>query len=347
MFFIFEHFHSLSQDLDLCVHEALRMISIVESPLNATNDNKPQSFTTFTGGSLYVFGKGETGRLGLPNYEHKQCPTPTICPKFSTSNCMEISCFSSHNLCIDTEGAVYSWGKGEQGRLGTGKVEQVTLPKLIEPLQTYKAVHVAVGLAHSLVLMEDGSVWSFGCGEHGRLGHGDGAELRSPKRIECLSTSHNVHIAHICCGAYHCCAISGNGRLFCWGKNTEGQCGLGSVANKDVMVPTEVNLDAAVSKETVQNVMDIASVASAAGDRVMASYCAAGWEHTLLITTEGLILSWGIGYESHRPVLGHGTEKAQTAPKVIDTLRFVIFTKCNKSSQIPMGKCKFFVIYNL
>ena len=281
------------------------MISVVETPIHSSsNDNSSKSAINcgiFDGGSLYCFGKGEHGRLGLPNYTNMQCKQPTILPKFNTENCVEISSFSSHNLCIDNEGHVYSWGKGEHGRLGNGQNKSCDIPQLLEPLRSYKVKHVAVGLSHSLILTDDGNVWSFGCGEHGRLGHGDSAEFRSPKLIEGLIKT-NIHINHISCGAYHSCAITSNGKLWTWGKNDQGQCGLGSVANKDVMIPTLVNLD-----------ID--------DDKYLASYCDSGWEHTLLITTDGKILSWGIGYEGHRPVLGHGTEKAEYAPKVIEALR--------------------------
>ncbi len=59
-------------------------------------------------------------------------------------------------------------------------------------------------IPHSLVLTEDGNIWSFGCGEHGRLGHGDTAEFRTPKSIESLNNL-EIHIVHIACGAYHSC----------------------------------------------------------------------------------------------------------------------------------------------
>ena len=234
--------------------------------------------------------------------------------KFNASNCIEISSFSSHNLCIDNDHRVYSWGKGEHGRLGTGQNKSIDIPRIIEPLRQYKVKHVAVGLSHSLVLTDDGNVWSFGCGEHGRLGHGDSAEIRTPKLIEGLIKT-SIHVNHISCGAYHSCAITTNGQLYTWGKNDQGQCGLGSNAQKDVMIPTKVNLDNAMNKPDADNNNNNDN------DKCLASYCDSGWEHTLLITAEGMVVSWGIGYEGHRPVLGHGTEKAEFAPKVIENLR--------------------------
>ena len=104
------------------MHEALKMMSVIEESSLSSSDNKNVSSSySFNGGSLFCFGKGEHGRLGLQDFLNKQCSTPTVCNKFASNNLLEISSFSSHNLCIDNEGHVYSWGKGEHGRLGTGK----------------------------------------------------------------------------------------------------------------------------------------------------------------------------------------------------------------------------------
>ncbi len=62
------------------------MISQIEAP-NAINnkdnnkDNSTDMKSIFDGGSLWCFGKGEHGRLGIPNYTNKQCNTPNYMVK--------------------------------------------------------------------------------------------------------------------------------------------------------------------------------------------------------------------------------------------------------------------------
>ena len=63
---------------------------------------------------------------------------PTILKHFSKDNCIEISSFSNHNLAIDTDGLVYSWGKGEHGRLGHGDISMKTVPTVIERLRSHR-----------------------------------------------------------------------------------------------------------------------------------------------------------------------------------------------------------------
>ena len=70
-------------------------------------------------------------------------------------------------------------------------------------------------------------------------------------------------ITRIQCGASHSLAITAEGRLYTWGKNSQGQCGLGHT--DDVLQPTLVIMLAE---------WQVAEVA-------------AGWEHTLAVTTDG------------------------------------------------------------
>nr|XP_054306413.1 E3 ubiquitin-protein ligase HERC2-like isoform X4 [Pongo pygmaeus] len=58
-------------------------------------------------------------------------------------------------------GQVYSWGKGDNQRLGHGTEEYVHYPKLLEGLQGKKVIDVAAGSTHCLALTEDSEVHSW------------------------------------------------------------------------------------------------------------------------------------------------------------------------------------------
>jgi len=59
--------------------------------------------------------------------------------------------------------------------LGIGGVESVNTPTLLESIQhvVIKSVAVNSGGKHSLALSAEGSVYSWGEGEDGKLGHGN------------------------------------------------------------------------------------------------------------------------------------------------------------------------------
>ena len=58
---------------------------------------------------------------------------------------------------------------------------------------------------HSLVITEDGSVFSWGWGFEGQLGHGNKSNLSIPTKISTLS-----NVISIGCGTAHSLAITGN-----------------------------------------------------------------------------------------------------------------------------------------
>eukprot|EP01084_Bolivina_argentea_P061623 112654_1 len=100
----------------------------------------------------------------------------------------------------------------------------------------------------------------------------------------------DYHIVQIDCGAErHYCAISKGGKLFTWGNNKDGQCGLGKGTEQEILIPTQVDLNGGV----------------------IASYVSCSDKHTLLLTTNGAILSFGSGTYGK---LGHGDQELKYKP---------------------------------
>ncbi|KAK6150962.1 hypothetical protein DH2020_015894 [Rehmannia glutinosa] len=69
--------------------------------------------------------------------------------------------------------AVYGWGRGEHGRLGFGDDKSSKMvPQRVQLLVGEDIVQVSCGGTHSVALTRDGRMYSFGRGDHGRLGYG-------------------------------------------------------------------------------------------------------------------------------------------------------------------------------
>ena len=84
-----------------------------------------------------------------------------------------MSAGGSHSLAITADGAVWSWGSGDDGRLGHGDTQLQLLPKKVEAFAGRSVIAVSAGDSHSLAITADGAVWSWGFGTFGMLGHGD------------------------------------------------------------------------------------------------------------------------------------------------------------------------------
>lgn len=179
-------------------------------------------------------------------------------------------------------------------------------PQLLDALPSGCLVaDISCGLGHALFLVRTGSggrVYSWGNGGNGRLGLGDATD-----RTEAVLVNRHVEnedVVSVQCGASHSMVLTKQGKVYCWGKNTQGQCGVG--ATTDVLIPTLVK-KLENSKVTV---------------------LAAGWEHSLVLTDAGNLYSWGCGYKDSRrgvipPVLGLGHNECRTSPELISSIETV------------------------
>ena len=75
----------------------------------------------------------------------------------------------------------------------------------------------------TLVLKEDGSVWSLGDNSNGQLGDGTTKARKKLKKIEGLTD-----IVLISTGTAHAFALKNDGSVYAWGQNTYGQLGDGT-----------------------------------------------------------------------------------------------------------------------
>lgn len=70
---------------------------------------------------------------------------------------------------------------------------------------------MSCGAAHTLALSTDGrTVWSFGSGDQGKLGHGDTARQHRPKVIDALQ---GVYVRKVAAGSQFSLALTSNGQV--------------------------------------------------------------------------------------------------------------------------------------
>lgn len=261
------------------------------------------------GGTLITFGKAEYGKLGhgdnIVNYY-----IPTAVEYFHESSIVKVSSTTMNMLVLDEDGFVYYIGAGLNNTTMntdplTNKLSrrEVKPRKLhIFPRLTTKVVNLSCGLMHSLLLLEDGKVLSFGSGMNGRLGSGDGNDRFDNACVVHFSDESTAVAVE--CGASHSLILDCNGRVYTFGKNSQGQCGIGTT--EDCYFPKLVDLPGMV----IQKI-------------------AAGWEHTMMLTETGKLLSCGGGFKDIRrtgipPVLGLGTTQSCNLPKEISSIDSIV-----------------------
>ncbi|XP_069046831.1 probable E3 ubiquitin-protein ligase HERC1 isoform X3 [Lepisosteus oculatus] len=172
-------------------------------------------------GELYTWGEGDFGRLGHGDSNSRNIPTLVK----DISNVGEVSCGSSHTIALSKDGrTVWSFGGGDNGKLGHGDTNRVYKPKVTEALQGMFIRKVCAGSQSSLALTSTGQVYAWGCGACLGCGSSEATALR-PKLVEELATTRVVDIS---IGDSHCLALSHDNEVYAWGNNSMGQCGQGN-----------------------------------------------------------------------------------------------------------------------
>ncbi|XP_053161282.1 X-linked retinitis pigmentosa GTPase regulator isoform X2 [Hemicordylus capensis] len=123
-------------------------------------------------GELYTFGEPENGKLGLLPEQLQNNKVPQLVSGIS-GRVNKVTCGGGHTVAL-AEGDVYTFGLGQYGQLGHGTFIFETLePKIVDYLGRHKICNIASGENHTALITENGLMYTFGDGRHGKLGLGD------------------------------------------------------------------------------------------------------------------------------------------------------------------------------
>jgi hypothetical protein len=87
---------------------------------------------------------------------------------------------------------------------------------------------VACGGRHTLLLTNDGAVFSCGDGANGRLGHSTAHSHSRPERIQAFT---GIRVASVCAGWAHAMALDEHGHVYTWGCGGNGRLGHGNITD--------------------------------------------------------------------------------------------------------------------
>ena len=158
-----------------------------------------------------------------------------------------------HTCVILANGRVRCWGTNDVNQLGTGE-EQSYFTRYVDGRDvltkgmgdafledafvdepTYVARHLACGSYHTCAVLDDGRVKCWGSNTGGRLGIGSLTNGESSTSLYYLGGRlPNVPLGtgrdakDVSCGLEHCCAALDDGKVKCWGQDTETLPYLGS-----------------------------------------------------------------------------------------------------------------------
>ena len=177
---------------------------------------------------VYCWGRGEDGQLGLGDSCDMEYPCMVKhLASLGVTAINQIVCGSGHTVVLSSEGKVYSWGRGDDGRLGHGDSSWQLKPLLVKAVSSRVIKQVTCGSYHTAAVTQEGGLFTWGGGMYGKLGHGNEIGFLAPKLVEALADEVVLQVA---CGSRHTVVLvesTVNTAVYAWGDKANGVTGLG------------------------------------------------------------------------------------------------------------------------
>lgn len=257
-------------------------------------------------GKLWIWGKGDGGRLGFGH--ENPLFVPTLNPHLDSVRSVALG--GVHSVALTSLGEVFTWGYGGFGALGHSVYHRELFPRLVEGSWSGKIHHIATSGTHTAAITESGELYTWGRDEgDGRLGLGpnrgpnEGGGLSIPSKVKELP----IPVTAVFCGGFFTMALTEQGQLWNWGANSNYELGRGDKVGGWKPKP-------------IPSLEDVCVI-----------QVASGGYHSLALTDDGKVLSWGYGRHGQ---LGHSSILNQKIPVVIEALsdEHVVYIACGGSS---------------
>lgn len=149
-------------------------------------------------GILHGWGRNDKGQLGdggsmmVDMYAMENLPRP-IEGQLEGRMVVKVATGYAHAACITDKGELFLWGMSQS-------LEPMLVPSMLDK----KCIDVACGQNYTLILTEDGQLYSMGKGKTGVLGHANTSNLNEPELVEGLLDKKVVKMS---AGYTHCAVL--------------------------------------------------------------------------------------------------------------------------------------------
>ncbi len=286
-------------------------------------------------GALYCWGWDAFGQVGVPGDRDQRKPI-----KLSDDPFSEVCAGERHSCALRVDGALFCWGGNAYGELGTGDLNS---RETLTRIDAQPFVALACGGVNTCAIAARGELWCWGDNSEGKLGQDDpspgvmGTLAFSERPIRVRTDERFVQVS---VGQGHVCALSEQGKAYCWGRNSAGQLGIAGTPEQ-TRTPLPVVGDATFSTlaagQTHSCAVDVAGQLACWGSTVDGllgvptdqvqlrtptrldgegyDYVTANWFHSCAHKKDDTLVCWGRGLEGQ---LGLGDYLNRDRPTQVD-----------------------------
>lgn len=202
-------------------------------------------------GSVYAWGTGEYGRLGIGDLPVlriatnaprtlRDVPYPVRVP--GLSGVTAVAAGREHSLALLADGTVRAWGRNNFGQLGDGTTADRAVPVPVTGVRT--AVAIAAGWRISAALLADGTMVAWGDNTNGAMGRRGPAINSVPAPVPGVAGIKTISL-----GDNHMVALTNSGSVLSWGYDQVGETGRNRVnSGVPTVVPRLANVIAVSAK---------------------------------------------------------------------------------------------------
>ena len=187
------------------------------------------------GGALFCWGADGNGQLGDGAISNTGTPKPI--PVSGPGGAVSFTAVAgggNHTCAIDTAGAIWCWGDNSVGQLGTGTRTELRVPTRLPDSGAF----VNAGFVYlsgndnwsgnTCAIKSDQSLWCWGGNPAGEDGVGPGRISTWTQQPDHLVPARvQGSWVDVSVGSEFACGVDTGGVLQCWGRNDQGQVGLG------------------------------------------------------------------------------------------------------------------------
>lgn len=211
----------------------------------------PYHTCVIDGGRLLCWGSNDHGELGVGDTMNRQAPTA-----LADNDWKAVALGEEHTCALRTGGSAWCWGSNLNGQLGIGGGGAggngaggngagggpiVRVPQFVSTAAP--VVQLSARFQHTCAIDENHDLYCWGANAEGQLAQNDpfsgpGVDHDRPVRVGADSDWQLVDA-----GQGHTCATRAPGDLWCWGRNSDGELGIGQGAPGQIRVPQRVGSD--------------------------------------------------------------------------------------------------------
>lgn len=198
--------------------------------------NNTAAIISDTDGNVWVLGDRLGGTQSNKQFEQVE----------NLSKIINVASGANHTICLDSDGFIYAFGKGDKGQLGAGE-------KCLESFEPTKistvsnVTNIACGAYYTIVMDNSNQLFGTGENQHNQIGLPTfGSKVFEFTELNLAPIKDTI--IQFDCGWNHSLFLTSNNKVFGVGYNYFGELGLD---NKTETVVTEITEISALSNKTI------------------------------------------------------------------------------------------------